>query len=342
MANGFQYFYQIVAHPSGTEACGGTPSTCQSVTPTGGGGGCTPPAAPTGVTATAASSTQINVSWSAVSGATEYHVYRSTTSGGPYTLVGTVAGTSFANTGLTCNTTYFYVVRAANSSTCESGNSAQASATTSACTGCTTATLYTNGFETGTGLAGWGTGTFNGGTTTSWRGIQTCTAHLGSKIFRYGGTTCTADYGNNNFNFAQPGGSAGIAVPAGSNTTRLSFWHRRSYETGFDGGTLTISVDGTNYEFVPASAILSGTTYNGTVAPDCAPAGSAGASIFTGTASTFTQTVVNLDTACDIVTGTTTGCAGRAVRVGFTSITDCSVTGDGWFLDDVTISACVP
>jgi hypothetical protein len=35
VANGVTYFYQIVAHPSGTEACGGTPSTCQSVTPGG-------------------------------------------------------------------------------------------------------------------------------------------------------------------------------------------------------------------------------------------------------------------------------------------------------------------
>jgi hypothetical protein len=35
VANGLTYFYQIVAHPSGTEACGGTPSTCASVVPAG-------------------------------------------------------------------------------------------------------------------------------------------------------------------------------------------------------------------------------------------------------------------------------------------------------------------
>jgi hypothetical protein len=35
VANGVTYFYQMVAHPSGTEACGGTPSTCQSVVPAG-------------------------------------------------------------------------------------------------------------------------------------------------------------------------------------------------------------------------------------------------------------------------------------------------------------------
>ncbi len=307
-----------------------------------GGGACTPPAAPTGLTATASGANAINLSWSAAAGATEYRIYRSTTSGGPYTQVGTATTTSFSNTGLTCNTPYFYVVRAFAG--CESGNSAQATATTGACPACTTTTLYSNGFETGTGLGDWTRGTFaSGGSTASWVGIQTCTARAGTKVFRYGSSTsCTADYGNNNFNYAQPNGAAGIAVPAGSNTTRLSFWHRRNFETGFDGGTLTVSVDGTNYFYVPASAILSGATYNGTVAADCPPSGASGAAIFTGTASSFVNTVVNLDAACNAATGTTTGCAGRSVRIGFTSITDCGVTGDGWFLDDVSVTACTP
>ncbi|MES1244733.1 MAG: proprotein convertase P-domain-containing protein [Acidobacteriota bacterium] len=98
-----------------------------------GGGGCTPPAPPTGVTATPASQTQINVSWTASSGATSYNILRSTTSGGPYSLAGTSATTSFSDTGLTCNTTYYYVVQAVGG--CTSGNSAQASATTNACSG---------------------------------------------------------------------------------------------------------------------------------------------------------------------------------------------------------------
>ncbi|HXO21445.1 MAG TPA: hypothetical protein VOA87_16145, partial [Thermoanaerobaculia bacterium] len=93
------------------------------------GASCTPPGAPTGVSATAAGQTQINLSWSAVSGATEYHVLRSTTSGGPYTQVGSVTTTSFSDTGLTCNTAYFYVVRAATSPTCESANSVEVTAT---------------------------------------------------------------------------------------------------------------------------------------------------------------------------------------------------------------------
>lgn len=98
------------------------------------GAACTPPSAPTGLTATAASQTQINLSWTAVAGATSYTILRATTSGGPYTSVGTSATTSFSNTGLACNTTYYYVVTASNG--CSSGNSAQAQATTAVCTAC--------------------------------------------------------------------------------------------------------------------------------------------------------------------------------------------------------------
>jgi subtilisin-like proprotein convertase family protein len=104
-----------------------------------GGTTCTPPAAPTGVTATAASQTQVNVSWTASAGATSYNILRATTSGGPYTQVGTATTTSFSDTSLTCNTAYYYVVQAVGG--CASGNSAQATATTSACTGGTNQVL---------------------------------------------------------------------------------------------------------------------------------------------------------------------------------------------------------
>jgi hypothetical protein len=88
----------------------------------------TPPPAPTGLSAAMASSSQINLSWTAASNATSYNVKRSTTSGGPYTTVQTgVTGTSFSNTGLSAGT-YYYVVSAVNAGG-ESANSGQASAT---------------------------------------------------------------------------------------------------------------------------------------------------------------------------------------------------------------------
>ncbi|HXU32508.1 MAG TPA: proprotein convertase P-domain-containing protein [Thermoanaerobaculia bacterium] len=131
VANNFTYYYQVTAHPTGNESCAGAPSTCLSVIPVP--VACTPPAAPTGVTATATGQTTATVSWTASAGATGYNILRSTTSGGPYTLVGTSATTSFADTGLTCNTSYFYVVQATNAPGCASANSAQATATTDAC-----------------------------------------------------------------------------------------------------------------------------------------------------------------------------------------------------------------
>lgn len=307
-----------------------------------GGAPCTPPAAPTGLTATAAGANQINLSWTAVGGATSYNVYRSTVSGGPYTLVGSSATTSFSNTGLACNTTYFYVVTAILG--CESAFSAQASATTASCPICTTQTLYNHNFDAAAGLDGFTTGTFvAGGSTVDWRGVQTCTAASGTRIFRFGGNNCTANYGNNRFSFAQANGAAGVTIPAGSTTSRLTFKHRRAFESGFDGGTLAVSLNGTNYTLVPATAIVAGTSsYNGSVSATCPPAGAAGVPIFTGISTTFSTTTVDLDAVCNAITLTSAGCAGQAVRVAFTTISDCSANDDGWFLDDVSIQACVP
>ncbi|HYG65447.1 MAG TPA: sialidase family protein, partial [Thermoanaerobaculia bacterium] len=62
---------------------------------------CTPPSAPAGVSASLSGS-QINLSWGAVAGATEYRILRSTTPGGPYTQIATTTSTSYANTGLAC------------------------------------------------------------------------------------------------------------------------------------------------------------------------------------------------------------------------------------------------
>jgi hypothetical protein len=91
------------------------------------GGGGTAPAAPTGLVATAGNA-QVSLSWSASSGATSYKVQRSTTSGGPYTSVGSPTATTYTDTGLTNGTEYFYVVSAANA-TGTSANSAEVNAT---------------------------------------------------------------------------------------------------------------------------------------------------------------------------------------------------------------------
>jgi titin len=89
----------------------------------------TDPASPTGVKASAVSVSEIDLSWTAVTGASVYEVLRSTTTGGPYTTIATPTATSFADTALKPATTYYYVIEAANASG-PSANSVEASAIT--------------------------------------------------------------------------------------------------------------------------------------------------------------------------------------------------------------------
>lgn len=93
----------------------------------GGGGGGNPPGAPTGLTITNGD-TQVSLTWNASSGATSYHVKRSSTQGGPYAQVGNPTATNFTDTGLTNGNTYYYVVSAVNSHG-ESGNSGEKAGT---------------------------------------------------------------------------------------------------------------------------------------------------------------------------------------------------------------------
>ncbi|MGD0655260.1 MAG: hypothetical protein ABSA16_13015 [Thermoguttaceae bacterium] len=81
--------------------------------------------APTNLTVTAISSTQIDLSWTASSGATSYIVRRSFYSGGPYTTMASgITSTSYSDTNVTCGGTYYFVV-AAVSATNGSANSAE-------------------------------------------------------------------------------------------------------------------------------------------------------------------------------------------------------------------------
>jgi chitodextrinase len=91
-----------------------------------------PPAAPTGVSATAISSTQIDVAWQASTGATGYRVERSVDGGMTWTKAATtVDATTFSNTGLVPSTRYSYRI-IATSADGASAPSATATATTRA------------------------------------------------------------------------------------------------------------------------------------------------------------------------------------------------------------------
>jgi hypothetical protein len=322
VANGLAYSYQVIAHPSGNEACSAAPSACQSATPQG--PPCTPPAAPGNVKAAALGVDRMKITWDAVAGATDYVVFRATASGGPYTQAAFVPApaTTYTDSGLNEGTRYYYVVKAANED-CFSASSDEATALTGVCF---PVTLYANDFETGTGLSDWTVSLVFGPNTNDWRGIQSCPAHSGSKVFRFGGPACDQSYVTSEELIASPKGATGIAVPAATSRTRLSFWHRWSFEYGYDGGWLTLSVDGGTAAYVPASAIVGGTSYTDGLQ-------------FTGTQSTFVNTVVDLDTVCSTVLGSG-GCAGHVVTVRFMVYSDNSIVSTGWVLDDVTVTAC--
>jgi fibronectin type 3 domain-containing protein len=122
LTNGTTYYYVVSAYNAGGESANSSPVSAEPQAV---------PDAPTGLAATAASSSKINLAWNTVSGANSYAVKRATTTGGPYTTLATgLTATSFNDTGLTSATTYYYVVTATSNGG-ESVTSTEASATTS-------------------------------------------------------------------------------------------------------------------------------------------------------------------------------------------------------------------
>ncbi|HTR40282.1 MAG TPA: glycosyl hydrolase family 28 protein [Pseudomonadales bacterium] len=71
------------------------------------------PSSPGGLTATAGTSL-VNLTWFAVTSATNYIIQRSVTSGGPYTAIGNTADTNYTDTQVINNDTYYYNVVAIN------------------------------------------------------------------------------------------------------------------------------------------------------------------------------------------------------------------------------------
>ncbi len=87
----------------------------------------TAPTTPANLSASAVSTTQINLTWSASSdkvGVTGYRIFR----GG--SQIASVSGTNYSNSGLTASTAYSYTVKSVDAAGNLSGNSTSASATT--------------------------------------------------------------------------------------------------------------------------------------------------------------------------------------------------------------------
>jgi fibronectin type 3 domain-containing protein len=107
------YYYKISAVNSSGES--GPSASCSAITKK--------LRTPNNVSAAAVSSSGITIIWPAVAGAASYTVYRSTIDTGTYSVIDSVATDTFSDTSLIAGATYFYKIRAVDSSG-ESGLSA--------------------------------------------------------------------------------------------------------------------------------------------------------------------------------------------------------------------------
>ena len=111
------YCYSVSAYDSANNESAQTSQLCATTYGP-------PPVVPTGVTASAVSPTQVDLSWTASSGAAQYKIYRNGA------LLGASVTTSYSDTTAVANTPYIYTVTAIDATGSESGQSTQSSAHT--------------------------------------------------------------------------------------------------------------------------------------------------------------------------------------------------------------------
>ncbi|MEP7011717.1 MAG: hypothetical protein ABJC13_15445 [Acidobacteriota bacterium] len=122
VANTFNYNYQIIAHPTGTEACGAPPSNCASAVPI----PCTAPGSPLIGTAAATAPNQITVSWTnGAPAATNFNVFRArgtcAANNGFTPLAIGVTGSSYQDNTVSGTISYAYKISGTESTgVCES------------------------------------------------------------------------------------------------------------------------------------------------------------------------------------------------------------------------------
>lgn len=125
LAASTKYNYRVKAVNAGGSSAGKEASVTTQAPPAG-----TPPSNPASFTATATSSTQINLAWTASAGATSYSLERKTGSAAYATVQASLNGTTFQDSGLMPSTAYTYRVKAVNVNGSSAGM--EASATTQA------------------------------------------------------------------------------------------------------------------------------------------------------------------------------------------------------------------
>lgn len=138
---GTTYWYKVASYDAASNTSAQTPSAGVSGT-TAAAADTSAPNVPTGLAVTGVTSSSASLSWTATTdngGGTVagYKIFRSSTSTGTYSQVGTSATTSYTDGALSASTTYYYKVSAYDNATTpnESAQSGSVSATTSAASG---------------------------------------------------------------------------------------------------------------------------------------------------------------------------------------------------------------
>src|SRR5262249_48659845 len=122
-----QYCFTVSAYDNAGNQSAQTASSCATTLDVA-------PAAPSALTATAISPSQINLAWTDNSNnETSFKIERATALAGPFSQIATATAgsTSYQNTSLSASTTYYYRVRASNA-VGDSAYTATANATTPA------------------------------------------------------------------------------------------------------------------------------------------------------------------------------------------------------------------
>ena len=211
------------------------------------------------------------------------------------------------------------------------------------CEGQTAETLFVDDFESG--MDGWNLtneGVFEGWPDLDWTVASDLPAdeanERGSAAFGADPDIGDCGAGAGDVSGVMRMESPPVTLPGG--TMRLSFDHYVATEQGWDGGNVSMSVNGRAYALIPASAFLFN-PYNTTL--QTAAAGNtnplAGQPGFTGTdagelVSSWGTSIIDL-----AATGARIR-AGDSVRFRFDMGMDGCTGIDGWYVDNVTVSLC--